>query len=258
MRYPLNVFALLASLVLAGPAAGQAPDTSAAPGNDPAATAFVNRCAGCHTLDGTRLTGPSLTHVAAWRDEERKTAISRMTKNVGPLASDEIDSLSAFLRAPDALARLKVQEERIRAQFALTLAPPNAVLGERLFRGQKPLENRGLACIGCHSIGGRGGSVGRDLTDAFVRLGEVPLRSGIENAAYPVMAAHFRRHPITRQEAAHLAKYLSTLDPAAPRRGAPNHLALGGGSALLLFVGLFFYYDRRRSTRRGVNSPGRG
>jgi len=252
----------------AGITAVQAPDTAAgqatapavtpAPAPDQAATAFVNRCAGCHTLDGRKLVGPSLTHVVTWTDAVLKPAIARMEKNVGPLTTADLDSLSAFLRSPNALARFQVQEERIRAQFALKLAPPNAAIGDRLFHGRQMLQNQGLACVSCHAVGGRGGSVGRDLTDVFLRLGETPLRSGIENAAYPVMAGHFRQHPITRQEASHLVAYFATLDPAAPRTGGPNHLVLGGGGAVVLFAGLFFYYERRRPMRRGAVPKGRG
>lgn len=250
MRHSLVALALFASLVMAGPARCQS--------LDPAAAAFLNRCAGCHSLDGTRLLGPSLTHVAAWSDEVLRPAIGRMEKHVGPLASEDIDSLSAFLRSTDALPRIQRQEERIRAQFALELAPPDAALGEQLFFGRRVLDNRGLACVACHAAGSRGGSLGRDLTDAFVRLGETPLRSGIENAAYPVMAPHYRQHPITRQEAAHLVRYLATIDPAAPRAAAPNHLVFGGGGALIVFAGLFLYYGRRRPVRRDADQKGRG
>ncbi|MDZ4804121.1 MAG: c-type cytochrome [Candidatus Eisenbacteria bacterium] len=250
MRHSLAILALLSALVEAGPASCQS--------LDPTAAAFLTRCAGCHTLDGTRLTGPSLTHVAAWSNEVLRPAIGRMEKHVGPLGLEDLDSLSAFLRATDALVRFKREEERVRARFALELAPPNAAIGEQLFFGRKVLDKRGLACVACHAAGGRGGSLGPDLTDAFVRLGETPLRSGIENAAYPVMAPHYRQHPIARQEAAHLVAYFATLDPAAPRAPAPNHLALGGGGALIVFAGLFLYYDRRRPLRRGADQKGRG
>lgn len=282
MRRPLAVLSFLVALVLPGlvmgqapmpatgqtpdsvrsqtpvPVPGQAPDSTRAPAPDPAATAFVNRCAGCHTLDGRKLVGPSLTHVVSWTNEVLKPAIARMEKNVGPLTTADLDSLSAFLRSPNALARFHVQEERIRAQFALKLAPPSAAIGERLFLGRQALDNQGLACVTCHAVGGRGGSLGLNLTDVFKRLGETPLRSGIENASYRVMAGHYRQHPITRQEASHLVAYFASLDPAAPMASTPNHLVLGGGGAVVIFAGLFLYYERRRPMRRRAGQKGRG
>ncbi len=250
MRRSLAVLTLLMIVVPPELARGQV--------SDPTATAYLNRCAGCHTLDGKKLAGPSLTHVATWADEALKPAIGRMEKNVGPLTTADIDSLSAFLRSTNALDRIQAQTARIQAQFALKLAPPSAAVGERLFHGRLAFERGGLACVTCHAAGSPGGSLGPDLTDAFVRLGDTPLRSGIESAAYRVMAPHYRQHPISRQETTHLVAFFASLDPRAPRPSAPSHLVLGGGGALVIFAGLFFYYERRRPMSRGTGQKGRG
>jgi Rrf2 family protein len=244
---------IVASIVLA---AGTA--WGGGPSPDPGAASFVNRCAGCHSLDGTKLSGPSLAPVAGWTDEALKPAILKMENRVGPIAPADLDSLAAFLRSGEARVRAEAEAERIRAAFAVTLAPPDAALGARHFDGRARLANGGLACVACHGVDGGPGRLGPDLAGAAVRLGPTALTSGIENSAYRVMAAHYRRHPITKQEAAHLTAYLATVPVPEPGTAArPSHgLALGG--VFLAFAGLAVYYDRRRRPRAGATRRGRG
>lgn len=221
----------------------------AASPDDPQARRYLNTCAGCHLLEGAKLNGPALSHVATWPREQLEAAIRRMEKNVGPLSPADLELFVSFLQAPDNRTRLAAEQERVRAQFARTLAPPDAALGERLFRGGTRLENGGLACFACHRFGAEGGRLGPDLSDAGIRLGKAPLLSGITGAAYKVMAPHYQKHPITAQEAAHLAEFLSS-PPSAGARPATNRLLLlGGGGASLAFLGLAAYFGRGRKPR---------
>ncbi len=183
------------------PVSGAEVDSTAAEvvREDPGARRYVTACSGCHRLEGAKLNGPALSHVVTWPQEQLRAAIKRMEKNVGPLSEADLTGLTEFLQSTEAKSRLAVQEERIRAQFAKSLAPADARIGGRIFRGEQRLENGGLACAACHRFGGTGGGLGPDLTDAAVRLGKTPLASGIAGAGYKVMAPHYRLHPITAQ-----------------------------------------------------------
>jgi cytochrome c553 len=237
--------AMAASVVAADNPAPPAPPQQ----RDAVAAKFMLSCAGCHSLAGVKLNGPDLSHVAAWPASQLKPAIKRMEKNTGPLADGDVDALAELLRAPDIRARLKAEEARIQAAFMAKLEPPNAAVGKALFFGKTELQNGGLACAACHAAAGEGGNLGPDLSSAFSRIGETPLISGIEKAGYKVMEPHYRWRPITKQEAVHIAKYLSTLDPKTAHAGRPAFAPLGAGGALATMIGLVLYLRNGRKGR---------
>lgn len=216
---------------------------------DAVAAKFMMTCAGCHSLSGAKLSGPDLSHVAAWPETQLKTAIKRMAPRVGPLADGDVDTLADLLRAPDVRARLKAEEARIQAMFMAKLEPANAAIGKKLFFGKTELHNGGLACSACHAAAGEGGNLGPDLTSAFNRIGETPLISGIEKAGYKIMEPHYRWRPITKQEAVHIAKYLSTLDPKTAHAGRPAFAHVGAGGAMAAMIGLVLYLKSGRKGR---------
>ncbi|MEI6084815.1 MAG: c-type cytochrome [Verrucomicrobiota bacterium] len=219
------------------------------PKRDRAATRYMNTCAGCHSLTGLRLNGPELSPTAAWPMTQLQTAIKRMEKNVGPLPDEDVTMLAELLKAPDVRERLKLEEARIQAQFAAKLEPPNATLGRQLFFGSEPFKNGGMACVACHVAAGQGGNLGPDLTGVFAKMGETPLVSAIEKTSFKIMAPHYRWHPVTRQEALHLSKYLSTLNPQVGPAATPTFLPVGAGGALAAFIGLALYFRGGRKGR---------
>lgn len=217
---------------------------------DLTAARYLNSCAGCHSLTGLKLNGPELSPVAAWPIEPLRVAIRKMEPKVGPLTAADVDSLAALLQDPGVRARLDAEAARIRARFAATLEPGDAAVGRALFTGRRPLRNGGMACTPCHRAGTDGGGLGPDLTTAFDRLGEAPLQSGIENANYRVMMAHYARHPITKQEALHIATYLATFAGAAPAPVAAVPLLPAAALSALGLLGMVVYGRRGRSGRR--------
>jgi mono/diheme cytochrome c family protein len=217
---------------------------------DAIAGRFAVTCAGCHSLAGAKLNGPDLTPSTGWPLDQLKVAIKRMEKNVGPLTDDQVTALADFMKAPDIRERVKAEQERIQAQFMAKMAPPDPVLGRGLFFGTEPLRNGGLACAACHTAAGAGGNLGKDLTGVLSRMGgETPLISAIEQSAFKVMAPHYKRHPVTKQEAMHLAKFLSTLDPNQPAASRTSYASVGGGVAVAAMVTLVFSLRKQRQGR---------
>ena len=219
------------------------------PKRDADAAKFMLSCAGCHSLSGVKLNGPDLSHVAAWSEAQLKTAIQRMEPRVGPIADADVDAFAALLRTPNVRERLKAEETRIQAAFMAKLDPANAAIGKELFFGRTPLQNAGLACSACHTAAGEGGNLGPDLSSAFSRIGETPLMSGIEKAGYKIMEPHYRWRPVTKQEAVHITKYLSTLDPKTAHTGRPAFAPLGASGALATMIGLVLYLRNGRKGR---------
>jgi mono/diheme cytochrome c family protein len=220
------------------------------PRADTIAGRFAIMCSGCHSLTGAKLNGPELTPSTGWPLEQLKTAIKRMEKNVGPLTDEQVTAFAEFMKAPDIRERIKAEQERIQAQFMAKMSPPDGALGKALFLGAEPLRNGGLACTSCHAAEGVGGNLGFDLTGIFAKMGgEPPLVSAIEQSGFKVMAPHYKRHPVTKQEAMHLAKYFSTLDPQKVIPTKASFVPVGGGVALAGLVGLVFHLRRQRESR---------
>jgi mono/diheme cytochrome c family protein len=218
---------------------------------DLVAARYLTTCAGCHSLTGVKLTGPDLSNVGAWPVEQLRNAIKKMESKVGPLSDKDVAELADLLRDQNVRDRLKAEEARIAAMFTASLEPPDATIGRALFWGEKPLKNGGLACAACHSAEGKGGNLGPDLNGVYAKTGDMALMSGLEKSGYKIMGPHYRQKPITRQEAAHLAKYLSTLDPKVAGSKPPITMMAGTGAAALMLVCLAMYYKRIKGMPRG-------
>jgi mono/diheme cytochrome c family protein len=213
------------------------------------AKVFVDTCSGCHTIGGGDLAGPDLIRATRWPREDLRKAILRMQDNVGPLQPQQIDQLLAFLTEPD-----------VRAHFAAAIAPPpemtpeqkaaSATAGRRLFYGEAPLANRGSPCFACHAVGGRGGNLAVDLTGVYARRGETAVVSAAERPGFPLMKAAYAGHPVTTQEAWHLAAFFK--DAAnAPQVTERTDAVHGGaaGVALVVLAGVFVVFRSRHGVR---------
>jgi len=220
---------------------------------DPAAQLFTQKCSGCHTVGRGTLVGPDLQEVASWKTVDLESNVKRMEKFVGPLKNQDIAHLVKFLKDLKVKDRLKAEEERAIA--AETKAEPSsAQVGYRLFSGVEQFKNGGSSCIACHQTQGRGGTMGKDLTDAFSKLGESALVSTCENPSYPVMKAVYRDHQLTKQEALHLTKYLGSLKEAEKGEPDPPVTAVGFiGAAVFLCGIMFFYRNRNTGIRARLN-----
>lgn len=210
-----------------------APEDGAA--SDPAARRFVTTCAGCHTVGGGKRSGPDLIAATSWTKADLKPAIKRMEQRVGPLTEADLEQLADLVKDPAVNTRLNAAEALITHAFAAKLDPASPTAGRDLFFGAKPFANGGMACASCHAVQGRGGLLGPDLTGVHARMGDTPLASAIEKAGFKMMAPAYRDHPVTRQEALHVTKYLGSLNPVAATASRPPTWTMGWmGAAVFL------------------------
>lgn len=224
--------------VLTGGASGEAK-------GDGAAQFFSQKCSGCHTIGKGNLVGPDLKEAVNWKSDEIAQSIKRMEKFTGPIAGSTIEELTKFLKDEKAQERLKAEEARALAAVSTSEEPASAEVGMKLFMSEQRFENKGMACIACHQIQGQGGTMGKDLTDSVERLGEAALISTCEQPSYPVMKAIYRDHPVTKQEALHITKYLASLKGDTTRREDPPLALWGSGGAALFLVSMLFMYRNR-------------
>lgn len=217
---------------------------------DLGAQAYLAKCSGCHSVGGAPRSAPDLLHVSSWKDADLHASIKRMEKNAGPLPDEEVALLAAFLKDSAVRARLSAEEERVARLAAASLEPASAAKGRALFDGTMALANGGSSCTACHTIGGRGGNLGPDLTDVHTRLGAVALSSAIEKANFLVMKPIYAARPVTKQEAAHMTAYLATTAGGETASQEPplGIAALAASAGLLALLGLFAK-GRRLGTR---------
>ena len=218
----------------------------------PGAAVYLELCSACHTIGEGDTAGPDLLPATKKSTEELRAAIVRMEANVGPLRPEQIDSLIDLLKAPNV--------QQILTGGAVSPAPAekplpagSALEGRRLFFGEAGLQNGGSPCFACHAIGGRGGNLAADLTNVRTRIGSAGLITLAERPTFPMMRGAYATHPVTQQEAIHLAAFIAapsaTNGPATSGQSVLHSAAAGAVVAFLGAVALLF-----RARRGGVRS----
>ncbi len=197
--------------------------STAAMAEDIGVKLFVDSCSACHSIGEGPRAGPDLIAEAGRPKADVETAVKRMQDNVGPLDAKQIDALVNLLTSSDAAKRI-----------GTPAAPPidevkgDANNGRRLFFGEESFANHGIACAGCHSAAGRGGSLAADLA----HLDDKRIVNAALQTPFPMMKAAYTGHAITETEAHDLAAFLKQPPQSREQRGLVHTLA----SALVLLV----------------------
>lgn len=234
--------------------ASGAPSSSAAAPRDLVAARYVTQCSGCHTIGGGKLKGPDLEKALEWSESSLKLAVKKMEKNVGALPDADVAAYVAFLKTPDVRERISKERKRQLAEMAAKLEPANASTGRALFFGKRSLENQGLACVACHEAGGEGGSLGPDLTPLAGKMDAVGMVSAFEQTNFAVMRDAYREHPVTKQEAVHLAAFLGSVQPSGAPWSHTANLVLALGATVLPALGMLSLLALRRGRTTSVRA----
>jgi mono/diheme cytochrome c family protein len=263
----------------AAPAAGGAEDVS------PTALLFGKKCGGCHTLgDGDR-TGPDLVGVTKRRD---KKWIATFLENPGgvidsgdPVANElvtkfkgvrmpeqnlspaELEAMIAYLEECTAKGGCKIATGKLKKASEAT--PSEVAMGRELFEGTRTLTNNGAPCISCHNVRGigplGGGTLAKDLTFVFARLGDSGLSSALATTPFPLMKDIFTKKPLTPSEQYQLkAFFYSVHRDGTPPETDHNFLYVGflGLGASLGLLGAAWSGRMRRGIRQRIVHPTRG
>jgi hypothetical protein len=214
---------------------------------EPAAS-FVDTCGGCHTIGGGDLTGPDLTAATSWAHADVRAAVDRMQDYAGPLTPQQIDEITGLLTSGHARELLTAETAR-RAQRAKMKAASPAT-GRKLFFGEQRLSNGGLPCFACHTAAGQGGNLAADLTAVHTRMGETPLLAATEKPNFPLMKRTYAAHPVTPQEALHLAAFFAETATATaalkPEHTMRTVQGTAAGVAIVLIGAAAFFFRPRR------------
>lgn len=237
---------------------------------------FAQRCASCHSIGQGRRVGPDLRGVTQRRD---RAWIARMIKAPSALfdASDAtataLLSEYAGVRMPDLGlndATVSALVEHLAACDAgncrtsgPTIARVNTARdadvarGRALFTGATPLSGGGPACMSCHRVEGLdglgGGTLARDLTQVFARLGEDGLDAALKGTPFPLMNRIYPDHRLTDGEIFAIKSFLARTGRSAPASTQRWPFPLAGLAGLA--IGLVVINAVWRDRLRGVRKP---
>ncbi|OJT21151.1 cytochrome C [Archangium sp. Cb G35] len=249
----LPMLALLAAL----PAAAQ--------GVPEGAQLFNQRCASCHTVGQGDRVGPDLMGVLTRREESWVTSFLKspgaMIDGGDPIANellgkfngirmpdqqltdDERKGLFAFFR--DCAEKGSCQPGDTGPKLASDATPEQIEHGRQLFEGRAALANGGPPCIGCHNVRDigvvGGGTLARDLTFAYARLGERKLTPALKDMDFPLMKDLYGKAPLTDAEQYEVKAYLASVsrDGTPPRKDRDFfYLGFVGMGVALGFIGI--------------------
>lgn len=276
--------AFLLCLAASRPASAQDSNAPKTGGDAPAAEApphavsFAKKCGSCHTLGEGDRAGPDLLGATKRRDRKWLTSFIRspgtlidggdaaanelVTKFKGARMPDQTlkdEELSAFIDYIDECTKkggCKLVFGKVKAAKEATLA--EVAEGRALFEGTKPLAAGGPPCISCHEARGvglmGGGTLARDLTLVYARLGEQGLSSALETTPFPLMKNLYVDKPLRDHEAFKIKAFLyASAQPGAQGVKDQNFLYLGVLGSLLSFAAIgAVWSNRNQGVRRSL------
>ncbi len=126
----------------------------------------------------------------------------------------------------------------------------DAAVGRALFTGQRRLQNRGPACITCHTAGNltfpAGGTMAPDLTHESSKLGPEGMHYALRTLYFPAMNALFLKHQLTPQEELDLSAFFEKTDQSKAEDRTTAIFAGAAFAGLVLLVAITWFLGRGR------------
>ena len=241
---------------------------------------FRQNCVTCHTIGGGRLTGPDLKDLSQRKDREWLIRFMMNPKAV----IDSGDAYAAKIleesggrtimpaapgitreRCEKLLDLIEAESKLEESQFKglqvsdKPFTDADRQLGREIFLGRQRLENKGTACISCHTMHDipalGGGQLGKDLTKVYERLeGRKALSAWLVAPATETMQPIFKNRPLTNDEIHALVAYFEASaaeSPVEPTASRVALLLLGlAGAAFWVFLFDVIWKRRFHAVRR--------
>jgi len=196
---------------------------------DPAIDLFVAKCASCHTVGKGARIGPDLSGALERRERawlERIIQVPSRVLDVDPVARELVAAANG-VRMPDLglngeqvgllidlIGRCSAEPCDLVGKFTpvTEATPEHLALGRALFTGVEPFKAGAAPCMSCHDVatlsGVPGGTLSKDLTHAYARLGDEGLDAALSNPSFLVMNKVFADHPLEKDEVFALRAFL--------------------------------------------------
>lgn len=241
---------------------------------------FEQKCKSCHTIGGGRLVGPDLKGVTARRDRNWLIRFivspDQLIAQGDPIAKQLVQEYDGIPMPNMGLSDEEAKEvlAHIEAQSGGGPSPPpqeqdtgestevptrDTDIGRDIFIGKITLKNGGAACFSCHNVSGigtfGGGTVGKDLTEAYSVFGEQGLTSILKTPPFPIMKEIYTERPLTDDETAHLVAFLreTSLGEEPTPSQSPNVFIIISVVGFIIVIGIFQLIWRKRLS--GVRQP---
>ena len=228
---------------------------------------FEQKCVACHTIGGGITVGPDLQGVTERRDRDWLIRWiiepDKMLAEGDPIATELLAEFNNIVMPPlglsdaDAEALMAYLENPGSTGTAVASALPqgNELWGEAFFTGRVTLENRGPACISCHSTsaisGLGGGTLGPDLTNVYERYGDAGLPTSLQNLPFPTMQGVFDGKPLTDGEVADLYAYFVQINQASAQTMDYVFVVFGlVGCGILILLSQLIWRKRLKAVRQ--------
>lgn len=205
---------------------------------DPTEDLYVRKCASCHTVGKGQRVGPDLKGV---HEKRARPWLEQFIREPSSMLGRDPDARQLLIeynnvKMPDLgltaanasdmvdlLIRCSAEPCDLVGQFApvATATADDVERGRALFVGLEEQESGGAPCLACHTVRGAktaipGGTLGKDLTHAFGRLGDEGLDAALKNPAFIVMSDVFADHPLGPEEVFALRAFLYETNRAVP------------------------------------------
>ena len=233
-RLPALLLLLLALPLVSPEAAGAEP----APG--PAEELFARKCGSCHTVGKGVRVGPDLKDAHKRRSRAWLLGFVKQPSALLDSDADARNLLAQFngVRMPD-LGLSNAEAATLVDLIVRCSTEPCSLAGK--FTAARLATKQDVAR-------------GRDLTNAFARIGDEGLDAALAQPAYPLMNKVFALHPLDPAEAFALRAFLYQANLGGePARDATLSVTLFGGLGAAVSVVALNAAWRRRL--RGVRKP---
>jgi len=236
---------------------------------------FQKFCSSCHTVGQGRLVGPDLINIHERRSEDwiirfvkssqtlvkqgdpQAVAIfNEFYKTIMPdlkLSNAEIQDVLGFIKHISAGGTAKTTGGAQAAVIEIVpledVTQQDISRGRDIFQGKVSLVNGGPACNSCHNVQSNdliaGGSLAKELTTVFARMGAPGIKAILKSSPFPVMQkAYEGNNALTEEEIFSLTAFLQKAneesgDQVPGRYGI--RMFLGGILGMFVLLGLYAF-----------------